>query len=40
MGAPTVSGEEIDTTYIVEWADRLGLRAIWDVIVRRLDDQA
>lgn len=39
-GMLQVSGEEIDTAYIVEWADRLGLRAIWDLIVRRLDDQA
>jgi hypothetical protein len=35
-GILKVSGNEIDETYIVEWADRLGLRPIWDTIKRRL----
>ncbi len=37
-GMLQVSGEEIDETYIVEWADRLGLRAIWDLLKRRLNE--
>ena len=35
-GILKVSAGEIDETYIVEWADRLGLRPIWDAIKRRL----
>ena len=37
-GMLKVSGDEIDRAYIVEWADRLGLRDIWDMIQRRLDE--
>jgi len=37
-GMLTVSGGEIDEAYIVEWADRLGLRDIWDTITRRLTE--
>ncbi|WHZ25379.1 MAG: hypothetical protein OJF51_000174 [Nitrospira sp.] len=32
-----VSGNEIDQFYIAEWADRLGLRDIWDMIQRRVE---
>lgn len=35
-GILKISGDEIDEAYIVEWADRLGLRPIWDTIKERL----
>ncbi|HEX5647556.1 MAG TPA: hypothetical protein VFX56_11345 [Nitrospira sp.] len=35
-GMLTISGPEIDQAYIAEWADRLGLRRIWDMIQERL----
>lgn len=38
-GMLKVSGEEIDEAYIVEWADRLGLRSIWEMIQHRLKDR-
>ena len=38
-GMLKVSAGEIDDTYIVEWADRLGLRPIWDAIKRRLGEK-
>jgi len=38
-GMLKVSGDEIDRAYIVEWADRLGLRDIWDMIQRRLEER-
>jgi hypothetical protein len=38
-GMLKVSAGEIDETYIVEWADRLGLRPIWDAIKRRLEEK-
>lgn len=34
-----VSGDEIDQAYIAEWVDRLGLRDIWDIIQRRLEEK-
>lgn len=37
-GMLKVSGDEIDQAYIAEWADRLGLREIWDMIQRRLEE--
>ena len=37
-GMLKISRLEIDETYIVEWADRLGLRSIWDAIKMRLTD--
>ncbi len=37
-GMLKVSGDEIDRAYIAEWADRLGLRGIWDMIRRRLEE--
>jgi hypothetical protein len=39
-GMLKISGSEIDHAYIVQWADRLGLRSIWDMIQRRLKDQS
>lgn len=36
-GMLKVSRDEIDQTYIAEWADRLGLRDIWDMIQRRVE---
>ena len=36
-GMLKVTGDEIDRTYIAEWADRLGLREIWDMINRRVE---
>jgi hypothetical protein len=35
-GMLTISGSEIDQHYIGEWADRLGLRSIWDSIQARI----
>lgn len=35
-GIMTVSAGMIDEPYIGEWADRMGLREIWDAILRRL----
>ncbi|MGH2620875.1 MAG: hypothetical protein ACRDHG_09950 [Anaerolineales bacterium] len=37
-GIMKVSAGEIDEVYIAEWADRLGLRPIWDAINRRIDE--
>lgn len=37
-GMLKVSGDEIEEAYIVEWADRLGLRSIWDAIKQRLNE--
>ena len=39
-GMLKVSAGLIDELYIVEWADRLGLRPIWDAIKRRLEENA
>lgn len=39
-GMLRISGAEIDDTYIAEWADRLGLRPIWDMIQQRLKDRS
>lgn len=36
-GILKVSAQQIDERYIVEWAERLGLRPIWDMIKRRLE---
>lgn len=35
-GMLKISGAEIDQAYIVEWADRLGLRDVWEMIQERL----
>ncbi len=35
LGILRVSGPEIDTTYVAEWAERLGLNAIWDAVLKR-----
>jgi hypothetical protein len=32
----TISAGDVDERYIGEWADRLGLREIWDAILHRL----
>jgi hypothetical protein len=37
-GILKVSAQEIDEGYIAEWAERLGLRPIWDMIKRRLEE--
>jgi hypothetical protein len=39
-GMLKISGKEIDHTYIAEWADRLSLRSIWDMIQQRLKDRS
>jgi hypothetical protein len=39
-GMLKISGEEIDRAYITEWADRLGLRQIWDMIQQRMKGPA
>lgn len=36
-GMLKVTGKEIDHAYIAEWADRLGLHEIWDMIQRRME---
>ncbi len=38
-GMLKVSGDEIDQAYIAEWAERLGLRDIWEMIQQRLKNQ-
>jgi hypothetical protein len=35
LGIIRVSGAELDERYIVEWADRLGLGAIWEQVRRQ-----
>jgi hypothetical protein len=35
LGIIRVSGPEIDTAYIAEWAGRLDLNAIWDAVLKR-----
>jgi hypothetical protein len=39
-GMLKISGPEIDQAYITEWADRLGLRPIWEMIRQRLRAQS
>lgn len=39
-GMMKISGQEIDQAYVTEWADRLGLRPIWDMIRERLRHQS
>ena len=36
LGILRVSGPEIDTPYIAEWARRLGLASIWDAVLERV----
>ena len=36
-GMLKVSGEEIDREYISDWAERLGLKEIWETILHRLE---
>ncbi len=35
LGILRVSGPEIDTAYVAEWAGRLGLVGIWDAVLKR-----
>jgi hypothetical protein len=35
LGILRVSGTEVDTAYIAEWAGRLGLIGIWDAVLKR-----
>ncbi|MGQ0812266.1 MAG: hypothetical protein ACT4OO_13730 [Nitrospiraceae bacterium] len=37
-GMLKISGNEIDQAYIVDWANRLGLRPMWDMIQQRLKE--
>jgi hypothetical protein len=37
MGILRVSGAELDEPYIKEWADRLGLRTLWEQIRKQAD---
>jgi hypothetical protein len=39
-GMLRISAAEIDESYIAEWADRLGLRPIWEMIQQRLKGPA
>jgi hypothetical protein len=39
-GIMKVSGEEVDTAYIRQWAEKLGLTEIWQAIVRRLSKKS
>lgn len=36
-GILRVSGVDVDRPYIASWAERLGVREIWEAILRRLD---
>jgi hypothetical protein len=35
LGILRVSGPEIETAYVEEWAGRLGLNGIWDAVIKR-----
>jgi hypothetical protein len=35
-----VQGTAIDRSYIAEWADKLGVAAVWQLILERLDESA
>ena len=37
-GILKISGDIIDTDYIIQWADRLGVRNIWDAVLRRVKE--
>lgn len=37
VGILRVSGSTVDTRYITEWADRLGVRALWDSVLKRVE---
>ena len=37
-GILKVTGDDIDLTYITRWAERLGVREIWEAIVKRLQE--
>ena len=38
-GMLRISGTEIDTRYVSEWAQRLGLSDIWEAILRRATEE-
>lgn len=35
VGILRVSGETLDAGYVTEWADRLGVRDLWEAVLRR-----
>ena len=35
IGILRVSGDEVDSRYITEWAERLGLGSLWDAVLKR-----
>ena len=35
IGILRVSGDEVDSCYITEWAERLGLGSLWDAVLKR-----
>ena len=37
-GILKISGDIIDIDYITQWADKLGLREIWDAVLRRVKE--
>ncbi len=37
-GILKISGDVIDTDYITQWADTLGIREIWDAVVKRVKE--
>ncbi|GJQ48591.1 hypothetical protein KsCSTR_27340 [Candidatus Kuenenia stuttgartiensis] len=37
-GILKISGDVLDMNYIAQWADRLGIRVIWDAVLRRLKE--
>jgi hypothetical protein len=37
LGILRVSGPEIDSAYVAEWAQRLGVKAIWDAALKRAE---
>lgn len=37
LGILRVSGAELDTRYVAEWAERLGLAALWEAVLKRAE---
>ena len=37
LGILRISGAELDTRYVADWADRLGLGMVWESVVKRAE---
>ncbi len=37
VGILRVSGEELDTRYVAQWAERLGVGALWQAVLKRAE---